>query len=73
MDTAEKDIRSLVAKGIRNAPEVPHSVMVSQIKAAVLAERERCAKVAEEYGADEEAFTCQMCSKSIADEIRRGE
>jgi hypothetical protein len=40
---------------------VPHSVMVSQINAAVAAERDRCLKLAEECG----AF-------GIADRIRRG-
>ena len=29
---------------------VPHSVMQSQIDAAVLAERERCARIAGQYG-----------------------
>lgn len=39
----------------------------------VIAERERAAKVAEEFGAEEAAHRCQSCALEIAEKIRSGE
>lgn len=59
--------------GSSNAPKgemmVPNSVMVSQIGAAVLAERDRCAKIAE-GNHEEDPFDIRS---RIAAKIRSGE
>ncbi len=49
------------------------SSMLRVAAVAIQLERERCAKIAEEYGKDESAVTCQLCAEAISAAIRRGE
>lgn len=68
-----------VARG-RTETMVPHSVMVSQIEAAVLAERERCARIAEvaaergqELTGDPAVYDGIRMADQISAQIRSGE
>lgn len=53
--------------------EIPHSVMVSQIEAAVLAERERCAQICGREAETNSSNPAAATAEYLAAAIRRGE
>jgi hypothetical protein len=60
--------------------DVSHETMVSQVNAAVLAERERCAKIAESWwerteswGTEHNQSVRRRCCRAIAYAIHQGE
>ena len=65
-----------IAKGEEPAARITlagfHYVPESAVATAIMAERERCAEVADNHGFESDNDGCQGCGEEIADAIRKG-